>query len=168
MERIRITREQEEALKDFQKYGTGFKNFVERDFNYTDIFAPLNDFTPEQFALLLCGWYEVEQSFKVGDWVKLINSEDYSKVMNEHFDNSWGWYEKVTEPWKIMLLELGRDKPEFKVGDCCITRSTGTYTYTCRDKGGIAHFEGLFKNDSVKYFYPVESRIEVKGNVSTE
>ena len=183
MEKLKITREQEEALKDFKKYGTGFKNFVERDFNYTNIFAPLNDFTPEQFALLLCGWYEVEQPFKVGDWVFNPNHFSYAKIKkiqknvidyrytNENYDmeatpDSFNKkFEKVTEPWKIMLLELGRDKPEFEIEDIVMS-----------EEGFIANFNGhegslgikWAKENRIKYFYPVESRIEVKGNVSTE
>jgi len=29
----------------------------------------ISNFTPEQFTLLLCGWYEVKPKYEVGDWI---------------------------------------------------------------------------------------------------
>jgi len=71
MDKIKITKEQRESLESFVNDVSGnqfvtnkqlLQEFIEGDHWYLD-------FTPEQFALLLCGWYEVEQPFEVGDWV---------------------------------------------------------------------------------------------------
>ena len=54
-----------------------------------------------------------------------------------------------------MLLELGREKPVFVEGDMCITKA-GCYMHN------FEHLNGVFEDGIVEYFYPAESRIEIK------
>ena len=173
MEKIKITEEQEKALKYWKDNQEEFNSFIKGRESYIRSYKPLNDFTPEQFALLLCGWYEVEQPFKVGDWVYNKANDLYQKVsskcMSDFLENNeisisfvltnTIFLEKVTEPWKIMLLELGRDKPEFKVGDKYTTSKRGFHTV---DTSNCRMHEDRFNRGEVTHFYPVESRIEVK------
>ena len=183
MEKIVITEEEKVALADYVLSQEKMKlnvidHFIEnkkRDNRpFVSLYKPLNRFTPEQFALLLCDWYEIEQPFKVGDWVKWTHKKEteYLKIKGkEHnsfifsddstssISNSLIYIEKVTEPWKIMLLELGRDKPEFKIGDKYEAHLPRTIKIDEHKKSAEAQaLEG-----NIKYFYPVESRIEVKA-----
>ena len=179
MEKIVITEEEKVALADYVLSQEKMKlnvidHFIEnkkRDNRpFVSLYKPLNRFTPEQFALLLCDWYEVEQPFKVGDWVYNKLVKGYRKIVIETLTNDkevnleyvlkfTERYEKVIEPWKIMLLELGRAKPEFKIGDRYVVNCGHNYTITDDTQLKYAYE----KASKIKYFYPVESRIEVKG-----
>ena len=73
MKKIMITQEQKGSfdyyMQDFRDSAEeSFNRFIEHKHMWGHEYKPLNDFTPQQFALLLCGWYEVEQPFQVGDW----------------------------------------------------------------------------------------------------
>lgn len=77
-DKLKITKEQEDTLNLFhesfmQVNGLDYKlkQFITHRPCYKDddYFSSLYSFTPEQFALLLCGWYEVEQPFQVGEFV---------------------------------------------------------------------------------------------------
>lgn len=180
MEKVKITREQKEALVQINlDYGrNAFSNFMggwrETDPNY----KVFKDFTPEQFMKLTCDWYEVEGVFQVGDWVcdtelelnkcifyKIDRIDDEHTIFTngewESTNNVNDYFEKVTEPWKIMLLELGREKPEFKVNDVYIM-SCGTPCRIKNERGFIT-----IKNDleagRVIGFHSMESRIEVNA-----
>jgi len=86
MNKLVITKEQEEKLKEFEWHTTSkedaFKLYKNKDPLYYGVTTFYSNFTPEQFALLLCGWYEVEESFKVGDWVT------YNKFAEDNTDTS--------------------------------------------------------------------------------
>jgi len=179
MEKIKITREQEEALESYKIFIRELKTdsiqyFIDNFEYWQTEFKPLQTFTPEQFLKLLCGWYEVEQPFKVGDWVynkltrkyRRLTSKSIKEVMNhdevakDYVLENMERYEKIEELWKIMLLELGRDKPEFKEGDRYITVEDYSRAVTHDDSKNYALETA--KENRIKYFYPVESRIEVK------
>lgn len=183
MEKIKITVEQEKALSSYVKLfetldTTPLKNFIEKASPFKGMYNILNGFTPEQFSLLLCGWYEVEKPFKVGDWVYDSLSGNYAKIVNLHdgyikflittnFNtNYWvssDYIEKVTEPCKIMLLELGREKPELRMGDMYIDNKGFNWMINSEEfleKHALPDFE----SGRVKIFFPVEKGIEVKRN----
>ena len=177
MEKIKITKEQEEALKSYKIFKEGEKEleyFIAKKHEWKDCFKSLKDFTPLEFSVLLHGWYEVEYPFKAGDWVYDNFNKCYRKLItrgcNPYGDrecpievaikNVNGYIEKIEEPWKIMLLGLGRSKPEFKLGDIYATKSGNVIQIVqiIDNKYAINNFE----NGVVIHFYPVESRIEVK------
>ena len=175
VEKIKITKEQEEVLKRYKVYNNGLAAFLSNDGWLEDTFLELKTFTPEQFALLLCGWYEVERTFKVGDWVYDKGLGLYRKITEESFmsdryviinavRNTPDTFEKIEEPWEIMLLELGRDNPNFKTEDIIITNSEVYKADWLTDEEIIE----LFDKGLVEGFHSFESRIEVTGNVSAK
>lgn len=183
MEKIKITREQEDSLellidknKNIHNLFEGLILCKERCIS-SDIIESLLDFSPEQFALLLCGWYEVEQPFEVGDWVEWTfkGNIEYLKITKVedkklHFtDESVGFLpesykhmKKFTEPWKIVLLESGRKKLEFHKDDIIVTESEVYEAEYLSDEEIIV----LFEKDLVRAFHAAEHRIEVKGHDS--
>lgn len=177
MEKWKITRELENEFEEYMSCGGSCTDVLEsyvRDFKHHKElkrhFPNLATLTIEQFALLLCGWYEVVQSFEVGDWVFDNDDNRYCKItsiehgffridnckVNKSYANNH--FEKVTESWKIKLLELGRKKTEFKIGDKYITKD-GT-PISIYDKSSINTTIRMANSNVIKYFYPVESRIE--------
>ena len=184
MGKVKITDVQKETLERYlgwiqseRRRGeelTELEYFIENHEDWVDDFKPLKYFSVNDFSLILNGFYEVEQPFKVGDWVRGNLSKDYAKIKKIYNDNfeieytvkfegvSRGLYpesefinkfEKVTEPYKIMLLNLRRRKPEFATDDGKhYTIKTGQHVIECIQ---------LFEEGLVEYFYPVESRIEV-------
>ena len=174
MEKVKITKEQEAALV-FYKAGHDFSDFVLGKVNFEGRSRVLEHFTDIEFSLLLHNWYEVEQPFKVGDWVYDKGLEEYRKIGNGNYIfgkyntvsvrvvwNEPDEFEKVTEPWKIMLLELGREKPEFHKNDVIVTESEVYEAEYLTDEEIIV----LFEKDLVRAFHAAEHRIEVKGHDS--
>ena len=141
--KLKITHEQEEALQKFinepmRNTNSKLAYYIERqnEMPFMHEYISLNDFTPEQFALLLCGWYEVEKSFKEGDWIDWFGSickvtkaeRSTSGRLLIHTDESEGHvYEeecKKATPEEIAQekerrkwAEIGREPDEFREGD---------------------------------------------------
>ena len=179
MDKIKITAEVEKAFKEYTSVWEEktaneiFKSFIlERNSGayYTTIFKPLNGISEQDFFFMLHGWYEVEKpkpKFEVGDWVYDTDLKRYRKVTKEALSsvefvplvgaNSLPYFEKVTEEWKIVLLELGREKPELKVGDKFTTIRGDLWAINYTNITSLDCSKIKFK-----YFYPVESRIEFK------
>ena len=64
MNKIKLTKEQYIALKYFIEGDTvekSYKYFVKNRSFFVNSFRPLTKFTNEQFAQILCGWYEIEE-----------------------------------------------------------------------------------------------------------
>ena len=177
MEKIVISVEEEKAFKEFVNRWAKktpneiFKGFIfdKKHGDYiTGTLKPLNKISEQDFFFILHGWYEVEQpKFKVGDWVYGIVYEKsrYYKITEEselderrlsvfYANDHQYHFDKVTEEWKIVLLELGREKPELKKGDKIINiRDVNIEISEERDR---------YDFRQIKYLYPVESRIEIK------
>ena len=173
VEKIKITREQEGEFKKYLRLECSTSDIESYISDYGTVlqkhYPNLYKVKPEQFALLLCGWYEVEEPFKVGDWVYDKGLGLYRKVAEESFmsdryvfvnavRNTPDTFEKIEESWKIMLLELGRDKPEFNPNDIIITGSEVYKADWLTDKDII----NLYEKGVVKAFHAYENRIEVK------
>lgn len=176
MEKVKITKEQEEALllfMDNEKDSDIFYILNVELGNWSSCYKSLNKFSIESFSYLLNGWYEVEQPFKVGDW--LYDGMYYVKIekfLGEHVlfkGEDWDFinnlddcYKKVDEPWKIRLLELDREKPELKIGDvyvdiygvACLIEDQSFLESTVSDE---------FETNLVAKIFPHEVGIEVKG-----
>jgi len=149
MEKIKITVEQEKALSSYVKLfetldNTPFKNFIEKDSPFKGMYNVLNGFTPEQFSLLLCGWYEIEKPFKVGDWVvNKANKQEYAQVIAT-YSNAL-----------VRVKYAGNDDYVFEVEDDVWMFDSEEFIeeYALPD----------FESGRVKIFFPVEKGIEVKG-----
>lgn len=180
MDKVKITVEQEEALNSFKnamnEFGTNPLEYRKKYILAINEWVAINKFPLEQLALLLCGWYEVEQpvKFEVGDWFsdegeyfKVAHiGEDLYSVKDSLFDFYKSYVnkncEKVTEQWKITLLNLGREKPEFNKNDIIVTESEVYEAEYLSDEEIIV----LFEKDLVRAFHAAENRIEVKGHDS--
>lgn len=88
-QKIVLTVEQETALAEFKKWN-GDKSkaygwFIEKGGENLNKYKPLYELTPQQFALVLLDWYEVEQpQFQVGDWATRINANANMKYRKEY------------------------------------------------------------------------------------
>ena len=174
MEKIKITKEQEEALEYFKGDDCSFVDFLycRDDYDYEDSYYPLKVFTPIEFSLLLNGWFEVEEPLKHGDWVLHKSTGQYFKVAEWHngrldtlsvvdANNLATTLEKVTEPWKIMLLNEGREKPELKHKDVILLKNgLAIYFNECNNHDS---FIEILKSGKAEKFFPVERGIEVKS-----
>lgn len=180
MNKVKITVQQENVLKEFndiwkdKTVNERYEIFLQarKMIFESDALKPLTEIDSKDFFFMLHGWYEVETpKFKVGDWVfgsiDEYENKDYYKVTPKvelddrklclsYAINHQECFEKVTEEWKIVLLELGREKPELKVGDKFTTIQDIPISITTRNVG--IGFDGT----KIKYFYPIESRIEIK------
>ncbi|QAS52404.1 hypothetical protein [Halobacillus litoralis] len=81
MEKIKITKEQYEDFKHFtngRHADPVMRDFIEHKPNIN--YSLDEDFTPQQFALLLCGWYEVQELYGIGDWI-VYENEYHTCVM---------------------------------------------------------------------------------------
>lgn len=179
MEKLKITKEEELALIDFKRtIDSKGANPLEYRQKYRLVlpkWQKINRFGLDELSLLLHGWYEVEQHFKVGDWAYEKQTDKYLNVIQEYtgkdrtvsvsrINDFSDKVEKVTEPWKIMLLELGRDKPEFNPNDIIVTNSELYKADWLTDKEIIE----LYNEDLLEEFHAYENRIEVKGNADTQ
>ena len=107
--------------------------------------------------------------FKVGNWVFDKEMDEYLKVVEIHVDKvifqgededypeNYGDYEAVTAPWENLLLELGREKPEFNSKDIIVT-NLEVFEVRWKSQDEIV---SLFEMDLVTDFHPAEHRIEV-------
>lgn len=179
MNKVKITVNQENVLKEFNDIwkdktaNERYEVFLQaRKMTFeSDALKPLTEINEQDFFFMLHGWYEVEQpklKFEVGDWVygKVSVIERYYKITEiavldsrkiclSYVNDFQESFEKVTEDWKIILLELGREKPELKIGDKFITMRGDLWA---------VHDPNIVDCSKIKfkYFYPVESRIEFK------
>ena len=182
MEKVKITVEQEKVLKKYKNEvleENWLSGYVKYRHRWLDTrIACLGELSFNDFSLILHGWYEVEQpvKFEVGDWGLWTHktSSEYLKIAKIEFgevhftDKSvvllkdMNKFEKVTEQWKITLLNLGREKPEFNKNDIIVTESEVYEAEYLSDEEIIV----LFEKDLVRAFHAAEHRIEVKGNES--
>ena len=174
MNKLIISEDVERALETFMDYDGDLEFFVQEKEYFSGGYEPLKQFTVEQFALLLCGWYEVEKPFKVGDWVYREISDSYEKIEriadNDYYvvgdigiliarNHEW---KKVEDPWKIALLEAGRKKPEFVVGDIILMKSIYTWLFENAEDESERIFE-MGREGKIERIYLVENAIDIKG-----
>jgi len=187
MNKLIISEDVERALEEFADMGDGLEEFAnyKEDFNHQ--YKPLKDFTVEQMALLLCGWYEVEKPFKAGagDWIYREKGDAYYKVKDVEDGRCYlvlsqkeisegiilkvpkdlSEWAKVEEPWKIALLEAGRKKPELKKGDIVRTKRNSIWIVSDFDSKGTSY---EIEQWEIEFVYPIEGRINLKGGNNNE
>lgn len=190
MEKVKITNMQKETLERYLRWirsensigeeSNALEYFIENSEDWVDDFKPLKYFSVNDFSLILNGFYEIKQNLKAGDWFYNQEKGDYAKVAvithlggisyrcshtpmcavvgnSEDFQDR---FKKVTEPWKIMLLDLGREKPELKIGDVFIKNNGDPVLVSGGFVSEVIH--EMFVTDA-KLFCPVESQIKVKN-----
>ena len=131
-----------------------------------------------QVSLIFNGWYEVEDDapFEEGDWVlNKANMKEYAEVQREKdiytlsiklqgSDQSMivkkRDVSKVTEPWKIELLKLGRNSPSLKRGDVLISDSGSIFVN--EDDESVEKTHKMLEGGNTIFFYPVEKSINLK------
>ena len=187
-EKVKITKEQERALGSLlHKWELPKREIIAKSIEKGWIspnHSSLNDFTPEEIALLLCGWYEVEQPFQVGDWVyksflgpsvaritKIVDDEIVStddknlrgtdlrvyKTKLRHATPEEIAQEKKRRFW----AELGREADEYKVGD--VVAKNGNIqdiTDVFQDGWKISTYATPVYNDELTLVCPVERRMD--------
>jgi hypothetical protein len=134
MKKIKITPEQEKELKKYKlcNYFKPLDFFLAIKDCRTNTYENLKNFTPEQFAIILCGWYEVE-----GNWW----SEEYIRQENRQLFESYG-----------------RSYGEFKLGDILIDINNIDCVLKHNDS---AEAEAYLKGGYIKYIYFIEDRKEI-------
>lgn len=167
--KVRITREQEKALKEWTGFERNhvpenFEHFVNNRHTFKDMYKSLANFDVPDFALILAGHYEVIIEFEVGDWVRSKVSNNYYKV-REHVGENRGMFignvnanprdfEKVKNPLEIKLLELGRQRPTIMPGDIIQVESGDVMeVYVTRVESKVND------HDDISAIYPIESRL---------
>ena len=175
MNKIKITKEQKSLIdKLHMDFGrNAFQAYVSNHLYKNEDF---NNPSLCEASLIFNGWYIVESEFKIGDWVRDINKDTYSKVISVVEESSklklirtdrdryiseadFTDVEKVTELWKISLLEAGRKTPEIRNGDIYVTKSG---KLTCiSDKTIKKTVELLLSEGAVERYIPVENQYVV-------
>lgn len=172
MKKIKITKTQKEYIdKMNMEHGrNAFKAHMELDIEQG---TPIDVITNEGVSLIFNGWYEVIGMHKAGDYFYDFSNDEYLKVKEVIsddkiiFDKLEGvlnlnhyHLQKVTEPWKVKLLDTGRPYPRFRDGDkiTFFTRESINNMTVC--KGDMSLVEKHARGGRIKYLYPVESRIE--------
>ena len=165
MDKVKLTSKQEEALKEFKK-DDKFEKFVNQRHLFRNVYKPLKDFTPEQFALMLVGWYEVEPSFKEGDIVtsertgviyRIVKLHELSADLKTGSNNIATLYLEDIRPAtdvEKMFYHLGRQKVELKNWDVLVIDHHDVSIVTQSSKDALKEML-----DEVKYIYPAEERV---------
>jgi hypothetical protein len=193
MEKVKLTLEQAEAIKTFcktynQQYWLEiFKNNKQiPDWEHEEM-RILTELSDDEFALAVCGWYEIEEPYKVGDWlyVSTPNSDFVAKVVEEEseyvgFDNgrllSSFQFRKATpeeiaaEKERRKWAAIGRKVNEYRKGDFVkvkgeefygvVERPLGNDRYQVRD----LHYSRspYIDADILELICPVEHRFDMK------
>ena len=188
MAEMKITKEQEKALKRLlHEWEVPRREIIEKSIKggwISPNLSQLNDFTHEEIALLLCGWYEVEQPFKVGDWVVDEGLNRVGKL--EHYNEDTFIVEWVTgtesyykhksllirhatpeeiaqEKERRRWAEFGRNPDEYGLGDIVkIKGSVGVQVIidTINDGWELSGSVGTIYNDQITLVCPVEWRMD--------
>ena len=180
MEKVKITSKEEMVFVEFVADGCKLRDFVvcKDDYEPEDFYYPLRRFTPEQFSLLLCGWYEVIEEYKVGDYLYEYSEDVFYKITSVGKNGGYGMervdgeqsftfssdshFEKVVETWKIALLNVGRKETKLQVGDIYVSDDGDTWLIA-DEEFLFGHAYSDFEEGRVMKYFPHEIGIEVKG-----
>lgn len=165
-QKLKITKPQADAVKDLaEKWEDNsrvievFKDGKNGSRLWADEHECLDVFTLSDFLLVMLGEYEIVPSFDLDDWVKSKTTGNYYQLSNfygvkgklniRNVDNAPHEFEKVTDPFAIKLLELGRSTPTLRRGDVFIDDTLRSYIVSSKRE----LFEGI------QVIYPKESRL---------
>ena len=181
MEKLVISKEQEEAFlkyTDSMPPSVHLKYFIDNHKEWCAEYGSLSNFTPQQFALLLCGWYKVKEPFKVGDWVKSNSTSKVARIDERGVMDDRAWVddfevnffidfrhatpeEIAQEKKRRFWAELGREVDEYKIGD--IVAKNGNVqeiSGVLRDGWKIQTYSLPVYNDELTLICPVERRMD--------
>lgn len=139
MEKVKLTPEQAEAIEKWKGMANNkqiLHAFIGngKEYGWLDELECLKSLSFEEMALVLCDWYEIEEPYKVGDWLHVTtpNFDFVAKVIGERdeyteFDNGKKLSafefrkatteEIATEKERRKWAAIGRRVGEFKKGD---------------------------------------------------
>jgi hypothetical protein len=198
MEKVKLTPEQAEAVKIFcktynQQYWLEiFKNNKQiPDWEHEEM-RVLTELSDEEFALAVCGWYEIEVLFKVGDWVVLLgdiceiirfqcdtpmkddgrcyltlkrlpDGIEYYNIPREHV--RLATHEEIAaEKERRKWVAIGRKHGEFKKGDIVMFKGYADIVEFVNLQHG-PYLKGLKRYvdlNEIELICPVEQRFDVK------
>lgn len=139
MEKVKVTEQHLRELKIWNDNNNKFSSFILGVGRRTGTYENLYKLTPEQFALLLCDWYEVEPEFKEGDWIHNNVTGRVAKMDDRGYDEEVAWVdddkvnfftefrhatpeEIAEEKERRFFNEHGRKPWELKVGDVLVKK----------------------------------------------
>ena len=181
MEKVKLTREQAEAIDSLHKTGrmVDVRNHAHGVKWTNDKYLPLNELNLDEFIRAVYIGYEIEPDFKVGDWV-VTEFEDYGIKVAEIYHISFNivyarWQgvpitigthvdsvrhatteEIKAEQERRVWAKIGREPGVFMYGDVVVDRNG---THWCE----LINMRDLYKEGSLQGFHPVESFIEFGG-----
>src|SRR5699024_208683 len=90
MGKVKLTREQAEAIGDVITYGTkeeAVESHIEKGWSFKEYLC-LNALSTDEFIRALYIGYEVEETFEVGDWVKDTSTNAVIKINDRQHRNN--------------------------------------------------------------------------------
>jgi transcription-repair coupling factor (superfamily II helicase) len=197
MERVKLTPAQVEALEKWKGMANRKQILIAftgegKQYGWLDELECLKSLSFEEMALALCDWYEVEEPFKVGDWVKyqtfggvyvygkIEKINEFSSAEAQWSDGKGGGIplyglmrmtdeEIAAEKERRKWSAIGRKVGEYKRNDIICHKQHGFGIYVGDNKmaqfseGG---YRGLFTIDlqDLELIVPVEHRFDMKGD----
>jgi hypothetical protein len=169
MEKIKITPEQESALKEFihmteKLYNEKpFDRFIKERGRWEHQYKSMNEFTPEQFTLLLIDHYEVEEDWEYAR--SKLSNVIYTKKELEirHLDHNY--LEKATKEEynehenRKLFWSSGRSYGEFKLGDSFAHASD--FYFIVENSEDVTTAKAYFDDGHIKHIYFIEDRKEI-------
>lgn len=184
-EKILITREQADALRDFEAKGFNLEIFIDAREYWTSQLSPLKSFTIDEFAKLLYkpSGYEIKPEYKVGDWV--ITSGHVAKIIDIQYENHRVQYDSINnwqpikgisryatpgeikaEQERQLWKNLDREPNQFKIGD--VGLHVDGSVARVESHIGVRGIKLMYKDNELLGFYPAESFISFEEGVSDE
>lgn len=186
MEKVKLTPEQAEAIEKWKGMANNkqiLHAFIGngKEYGWLDELECLKSLSFEEMALALCGWYEIEEPYKVGDWLHVTtpNFDFVAKVIGERdeyteFDNgerlSSFEFRKATpeeiaaEKERRKWAAIGREVNEYRKGDIVTYKRYGHV-----DVVAFVDSQGIYLNqtpryhsaDEIELVCPVEQRFDM-------
>jgi len=194
MEKVKLTPEQAEAIEKWKGMANNkqiLHAFIGngKEYGWLDELECLKSLSFEEMALVLCGWYEIEEPYKVGDWLHVTtpNFDFVAKVIGERdeyteFDNgkklsAFEFRKATTEEIAIekerrKWAAIGRKVNEYRKGDFVkvkgeefygiVERPLGNDRYQVRD----LHYSRspYIDADILELICPVEQRFDLEDD----
>lgn len=183
MKKIKLTQEQADAVEEYLSGVYGDREILVSDyvtsqesFKYSGHVA-INDLELDTLIKALYIGYEVEEDFKVGDWVTIIVDSDSNNiayeihrlegnlanlVYNDEFRSYWpiGDLRHATpeeikaEKERKVWAKIGREVGEFREGDAY--ENSNGLTNVVDNTERIFIVRGLYEKGRIKGIYPAE------------
>jgi hypothetical protein len=196
MEKVKLTPTQVEALEKWKGMANRKQILIAftgegKQYGWLDELECLKSLSFEEMALALCDWYEVEEPFKVGDWVKYtsFNGIVYGQIekINEFGSAEAQWSdgkgggiplyglmrmtdeEIAAEKERRRWAAIGRGVGEYKTNDIVYHEKYGYGVYVhgqMIEPFNQEKFSGWreVKQGTLKLICPVENRFDKKDD----